>query len=1088
MTTNEFNLFGEYLLEKGVASHQIESYDYLSNTYLQRIFDEIPTIVLNPKKNQTYKVEFGQVYVDTPSIVEDDRTTSLLYPNQARLRDLTYESSIRVDITETLDEEGEDSIVTHHSKALIARIPMMIGSSKCNLYNLQNEEKQRKGECMNDPGGYFIVKGKERVLISQERINYNHIYVFEQKSSSKYYLQADIRSMSEETGHSVAFHAKINKQGNQIMFSLPYISQDVQAGVVFKAMGFTKEDVSRVLDTAHGAINKIILKDMDMYETQEQALEVIGNSSMHVITDDKKPEYAKQVITNEILPHMGILTSSERLFFLCHMLKRLIDTHIGIRPADDRDCVSLKRIETSGILVGDLFRMLLKRFVESAKKYLVKRPSIMVVLGTMNSITNGIRYCFSTGNWGVQKNTYIRAGVSQVLSRLTYSSMISHLRRLVIPIGKEGKNTKIRQIHPSQIGYICCLESPEGQQVGIVKNLAMLTRITTKVPTTVVRDIVSICKDILPIDSSVNISRTKIFINGVLIGWTKNEQNVITFLNELKCSGALHHDVSFIHDNIDKEISIFSDEGRLSRPMLTVNNNGELNNYKDDMNWDDLMQKNIVRYVDSNEAEHSVIAMYKSELSPNHTYCELHPSLTLLGSISISIPFAPNNQSPRNVYQCGMFKQALGIYCTNFHDRFDTVGHVLNYPQRPLVSTQQSKMLKYDDMAYGTNAIVAVMCYTGFSQEDAVIVNKSAVDRGLFVSTCFKTIVCEEKHRSQTVFETVEVPPPQIRSKSLNYTKLDHDGIVSEGTPIVKGDVIVGKTLTKLFKDDDKEQTDCSLSIKSGEEGIVDKVAITINSDGNRIIKIKIRSVRVPEMGDKLALRQAQKGVIGLMLNQEDMPFTDEGICPDVLLNPNALPSRMTIAQLLESVLGKKCCFDGTYGDGTSFLESNYDRSEQIAEELKKYGYNGHGYETLYNGMTGMPIRAKIFIGPSYYQRLKHMVKDKIHSRSQGNVTVLSRQPVDGRSKDGGLRSGEMEAWCMVSHGISSFLRERMFDMSDKYEVTVCTKCGVFGCSSKACHSCKSESISMVDIPYACKLLLQELNAMGIKTSLKTKN
>jgi DNA-directed RNA polymerase II subunit RPB2 len=574
----------------------------------------------------------------------------------------------------------------------------------------------------------------------------------------------------------------------------------------------------------------------------------------------------------------------------------------------------------------------------------------------------------------------------------------------------------------------------------------------------------------------------------VLIGWTKNEQNVITFLNELKCSGALHHDVSFIHVNIDKEISIFSDEGRLSRPMLTVNNNGELNNYKDDMNWDDLMQKNIVRYVDSNEAEHSVIAMYKSELSPNHTYCELHPSLTLLGSISISIPFAPNNQSPRNVYQCGMFKQALGIYCTNFHDRFDTVGHVLNYPQRPLVSTQQSKMLKYDDMAYGTNAIVAVMCYTGFSQEDAVIVNKSAVDRGLFVSTCFKTIVCEEKHRSQTVFETVEVPPPQIRSKSLNYTKLDHDGIVSEGTPIVKGDVIVGKTLTKLFKDDDKEQTDCSLSIKSGEEGIVDKVAITINSDGNRIIKIKIRSVRVPEMGDKLALRQAQKGVIGLMLNQEDMPFTDEGICPDVLLNPNALPSRMTIAQLLESVLGKKCCFDGTYGDGTSFLESNYDRSEQIAEELKKYGYNGHGYETLYNGMTGMPIRAKIFIGPSYYQRLKHMVKDKIHSRSQGNVTVLSRQPVDGRSKDGGLRSGEMEAWCMVSHGISSFLRERMFDMSDKYEVTVCTKCGVFGCSSKACHSCKSESISMVDIPYACKLLLQELNAMGIKTSLKTKN
>ena len=676
--------------------------------------------------------------------------------------------------------------------------------------------------------------------------------------------------------------------------------------------------------------------------------------------------------------------------------------------------------------------------------------------------------------------------MAQVLSRLTYSATISHLRRLVIPIGKEGKNTKIRQIHQSQIGYICCLESPEGQQVGIVKNLAMLTRITLKVPTIIIRDIVSVCPDILTIDPTVNISKTKIFINGTLIGWTNNEKNVMDFLRNLKCSYALHQDVSFTHDNIDKEISIFSDEGRLSRPMLVVSD-GKVSETTN-MSWNEMINENVVRFVDSNESEHSIIAMYKSELTTRHDYCELHPSLTLLGSISISIPFAPNNQSPRNVYQCGMFKQALGLYCTNFHQRFDTVGHILNYPQKPLVSTQQSKMLKYEEMAYGINAVVAVMCYTGFSQEDAVIVNKSAVDRGLFVSTCFKTIVCEEKHKSQTLFETIEVPPPKIRSNSNSYTKLDNDGIVREGTPVVKGDIIIGKTLTKLFKDDDKEQTDCSLSIKSGEEGIVDKVAISTNSDGSRIVKIKIRSLRIPEMGDKIALRQAQKGVIGLMLTQEDMPFTAEGICPDVLLNPNALPSRMTIAQLLESVLGKKCCFDGTYGDGTSFLESNYDRADIIAEELKKYGFDGHGYETLYNGMTGLPIRAKIFIGPSYYQRLKHMVKDKIHSRSQGNVTVLSRQPVDGRSKDGGLRSGEMEAWCMVSHGISSFLRERMFDMSDKYEVAVCTNCGVYGCSTKCCHSCKSESISLVDLPYACKLLLQELNAMGIKTSLKTKN
>jgi DNA-directed RNA polymerase II subunit RPB2 len=1103
---NIWNILEEYVNTKGIVQHQIDSYNYVINEYFQRIFDEVPDIVLpTSKKNEKYVVSFGQVYIDYPKIVDENRNTVLLTPYECRLRDLTYDSQITVDIRESwINTETEETITENlHPKTFISRVPAMIGSCRCNLEKYTKEEKVKAGECENDPGGYFIIRGKERTLICQERINYNHVYVFEQKQNSKSPYIAEIRSMSDETGHSVKIEAKMSSDGRSVVFQIPYIKDEIPARILFKALNFSDEDILSLIDLSEVDNQKVqdilysIMNTNKKIKTRNDALSFIGQNPHHVVSDDKKFSYAEQVVDNELFPHIGNSTEKERGLLLGYMLKLLVLTYTGLRTEDDRDNLSLKRVEGPGTLIGDLFRMLLKRLIESAKKYLLKRQDILIVLSRVSSVNNGLRHSFATGNWGVQKNNYIRTGVSQVLSRLTYSASISHLRRVVIPIGKEGKNTKIRQLHPTQIFFIDPAESPEGQSIGIVKNLALMAKLSTGIPTVVVREVVETSKNLYKINeieiSELDQSMCKVFINGVLIGFTDNQVQFIKDCKYMRKIGLLHHEISISYDETDNDVKILSDDGRLIRPVFVVEN-GELLIKPEHASygWDRLVEEGYIQYVDNSEVENNLIAMFPKDLTEyeehkmKYSYCEIHPCL-MLGVCAGAIPLSDHNQSPRNCYQTSMMKQAMGIFCSNYRDRVDTVVHVLHQPQKPLVSTKINKMLKYDDMPSGINAIVAVACYTGFNQEDSVILNKNAIDRGLFVSSCFKTLVCEERKKSSNNYETIEIPPSNIRMKNTNYSKLGPDGIVRKGTPVFKGDVIIGKTSTKSYKDDDESKTDCSYIIKNGEEGVIDMVYSGLSSEGNRLIKIKIRSLRIPEVGDKVASRSAQKGTIGMVLNQEDMPFTDEGIVPDIILNPQALPSRMTLAQLIECVQGKRCAMMGEYADATPFTDASNDPVENIAKGLSKCGFERYGYEQMYNGMTGEPLKAKIFIGPTYYQRLKHLVADKIHSRSLGNVTMLSRQPAEGRSRDGGLRLGEMERDSLITHGTASFIKERLFDMSDPYQVIVCRKCGGFCSSVDECRGCNDDNIVKVQIPYACKLLLQELNAMGIKTQISVK-
>ena len=926
---DHFSVIEKYFVEKGPVCHQFESYEFFVNHGLQKIFDETTSISIETKTN-AYKATFGQVYFEKASVTDAERSLNYLTPYEARVRDITYDAPIFVDIKEEFwEKKGETMEKVNqllHAKVFLLRLPVMVRSSRCNLYGLSAPECIEKGECENDPGGYFIVNGKERALICQERLNYNQVYLFE-SNSDKYPYVAEIRSISEETGHSILLKATVDKDFRNCCFSLPYMSKEVLAGTVFKALGFNNEEIARLINPSSREEIKYterLVRESVAYTTKEKAIKYISKSSVQKVEDseERRIHYTTQVVENELFPHMGISTNLEKGILLGSMINKLFRVCLGKRVHEDRDNISIKRIEGPGVLLGELFRMCLKRYCDNLKKYLEKRQDILTAISRTNSITPAIKSPMASGNWCAQKNTYVRTGVSQIMSRLSYPATISHLRRIVIPIGKEGKNVKVRQIHTSQCFFVDVVESPEGKGIGIIKNFSLLAKLTTGCNAVLVRKLVEQCDHILPTseffkDGAKTENWNMIYVNGILLGITDKLEECYDELIRMKYDQQLFSDqVSITREADEHELRIFCDHGRFIRPLINVENvlktekretkEDENRETKEDdeahplvptlkkehlkMSWTELIENDIIRYIDSNEVEASLIAMYPSDLIEHSTqpynYCEIHPS-TMLGVCSAVIPYPEHNQCPRLVYEASMMKQALGVYALSHRQRFDTITHVMHYPQKPLVETKYNKMLHYDDMLTGCNPIVAITCYTGSNQEDSVILNKASVERGMFVTTAYRTMSCEEKKKTNCSFEKIEVPPLKSQNKAMNYSKLGPNGIVKKGVPVYKGDIIVGKTLTKVQKDEQEEKMDFSLAIASGEEGIVDAIWSGPGEDGYLMVKVKIRQMRIPEVGDKCASRSSQKGVCGLLLPQEDMPFTAEGITPDLLMNPH---------------------------------------------------------------------------------------------------------------------------------------------------------------------------------------------------------
>jgi DNA-directed RNA polymerase beta subunit len=647
-----WTILENYFKNNGFVSHQIESFDKYIHQGIQKVVSEEPNIVIKNEK-QTYTVSFGEVYIPSPSIIGEDRNLNLIFPNKARNEDLTYESPIYVDITETIEENDKVVEENFHKRIIIGKTPIMLRSSICNLSNVTEKERIKLGECEFDQGGYFIIKGKERVLVGQLHGIYNQVLVLGQKPSEKFKYIAEIRSISEETGHSVLIQAKIGNDDKTLVFSIPYIKEHIPIGIVFKALGYTDEE--QIIDAIGLSGERVkkyiksIIRDSYFITSQKDALIYIGQYSMHAIKEDKRYDYAFQVVETELFPHLGITASvKDKVYFLGHMVNKLLSTHLGLRSEDDRDNYTHKRVEMSGVLCCELFRTLFKRYIKSIEMQLEKKKfnlDVINIINRTNSITTGLRTCFAVGNWGIQKNSYVRTGVSQVLSRLTYGATLSHLRRLAIPIGKEGKNTKIRQINPSQIMYICPSESPEGAGAGIVLNLALMTKVTHRIPTVLVREIIEDFDNLIILNKYEGKNdKTKVFLNGILLGFTEDYSEFIKEFKLARRVCLIDKDISISYDEVDNEIKIYSDEGRLIRPLLTTTD-GKLNiKESDGCNWEELLEKNLIQYVDNSEIENAVIAMTQDDLKKYKSdYCEIHPSM-MLGVMASIIPFSDHTQ------------------------------------------------------------------------------------------------------------------------------------------------------------------------------------------------------------------------------------------------------------------------------------------------------------------------------------------------------------------------------------------------------------------------------------------------------------
>ena len=1006
---------------------QKTSFDNFLHHRIKKIIEEESVINVNISENEKYRVIFGQVYVDKPYIIDENRNIRYISPFEARLREINYSGTVFVNIrTSTIryDENNNEheSNIQHHRKKIIAKIPIMVQSSKCFLHDKTKEEREYYGECGDDPGGYFIIKGKERVLVSQERMNHNMVYVFEQKPSQKFKMVAEIRSMSDETKHSVFVQMKIHHQ--KIVLQIPFIQQEIPLGIVFRAYGLSLTQIRSLLyqtcpkRTEYSEISnyiKTILMDAEKFTNENDSIDYICQFSLNTIMKERKKKYILQLLNNELLPHLGISsTKFHKTFFLGYMLNRLLLTFVGERAMDDRDHINNKRIEMSGYLVAELFRTLFKRFVRTVEPQLEKRQDVIVITNRFNMITLGINHCFATGNWGVPKSNYIRTGVSQILNRLSYNAFLSHLGRILVPIGKEGKNTKVRQIHTSQIGFICPHETPEGQQSGIVKNICPFVDLSRGCSSTLLRDIVENIPNIcLDVEKCFDNEFVKVFINGNFVALSNDLDVLQSHFEMLKRVGIFTKDVSYFINKDELELHLFSDEGRIIRPLFKVSNLPSITELQN-KTFEELVSEQKIVYLDSYQIENEVIAMTFHEVQKNpnmYTYLEIHPSVISGFSVSL-IPYSEHTQSPRVTYHAAQGKQAIGYPFSNNELRTDTIQHILYYPQKPIVQSHHAEYNLCNEYPFGANLIVAILMYSGYNQEDSVIINQSAIDRGLFRSFSYKTIMVEERRRCTLYSETITMVPPSYQIKSFDYSKLNDVGIIKVGCFAGVGDVLVGKLQKRVTKNNEENIVDSSIIVKSGEEGFVDSVFVTNSPEGYKIVKIKIRNVKIPEIGDKVASRSAQKGTVSMTLPADQMPFTESGIVPDLIINPLCIPSRMTINQLIECIGAKSSCQLGNFRYSTTFSKHSQNIIPTLCSELENVGMEKHALETMYNGMTGEKFTTQIFIGPTYYHRLKHLVSAKIHARNHGSHQALTRQPLEGRSRDGGLRFGEMERDC----------------------------------------------------------------------------
>ena len=1149
--------------KKILVSHHINSFNHFIRKDIPSIINEYNPITIpfdyNKKLDKymkEYRVEFGKIYISKPVINEADGTIKQMYPNDARLRNLTYGSTLFIDVKHyertysSKDDTFTDIEFPMVSKKNFGKIPIMLQSDFCVLSEKTNKTRAEMGECEYDEGGYFIVNGSEKVVVCQEAKCHNKVFVFpsSKASSQKYSHISEVRSIPYENKSRpqtirVQMISKKSGFGKTIKVYLTKVKTDLPLFVLFRALGVItdKEICQYICYDVSSSKNKDLLdllkpsiEEAAAIETQLHALEYISNfvnfyhrNKAGTKSDKYKLKFTENTIREILLPHVGDSFKS-KAYYLGYMTNKLLQNVLGISTSDDRDSFINKRVLTSGELMGIIFRENYSKIIRELRSTLEKdiysgrlnelKTNLSKRIKT-NTLSQYIKRALATGEWAVRSMPGMK-GVAQMLQRLSYLSSLSNLRRVISPMQRDAKILNPRTLHSTHYGYICPSETPEGESIGIVKNLALTSDITIN---TSIEPLLQLLDDegminIEEIEPSIVNRTLRIFINGRWIGVYKKAKELYDKLIQARTDGILHPHVSICWNYKERILNLYTDGGRLIRPLYKVHKNDLVMTpdlfkqiRENKLKFEDLiLDKKCIEYIDPEESDGAAIAMTYEDLVKNkqtndfylrYTHCELHPSM-MFGVLVSNLPYANHNQGPRNIYQAAMGKQALGLFATNFRDRMDTTTHILHYSQKPIVNTKPSIYVNSNDIPSGINAVVAIACYTGYNQEDSLIFNKSAVERGLFVSSVYKTYKDEEKRNSSTLEDEKFCKPEKfnpdksiktvMKREAKSYDKLDERGFIKVNEPVFPGDVIIGKTMPiKDAADGEPKYKDVSKAIKKNEGGVVDCVYVNRNDGGYKICKVRVRNSRVPGTGDKFSSRHGQKGTIGLTYNEEDMPYTKQGIRPDIIVNPHAIPSRMTVGHLIECISGKIGSTLGKDMDATPFTDISVDKLSEILQ--KECGFSNTGKEIMYCGKTGRMMKAKIFMGPTFYYKLKHMVKDKIHSRSSGPYQLLTRQPAEGRSRDGGHRFGEMERDVMLAHGTVQFLKERLFDSSDKYQYHLCKTSGLIAVANSQKNIYKSlydkkntTEFAKVQIPYASKLFMQELMSMSIAPRLFT--
>ena len=1122
---------------------QIEPFEDFLYNKIPLVLRSTPPIVVWHDQDETtkkykyeFRLSFDNVSYMKPRIQEATGRLKQMLPYEARVRNFTYAAQMFVDVKFTVRCYSGPTLsdFEEHSKTFegisMGKIPVMLGSSLCVLKDYPVPISDL-GECKGDPFGYFIIHGSERIILSQEKVADNRSMVFmNKKSTSKFTHSVEMKSLHESFTMppkkvEIRISSKFNGLGYPLLVCIPRFREDIPLMVFFRALGVItdKEVYNQLGETAEDYLAASFkdAADINIF-TQDEAIEFLTHHLQYPSTNEDKHAHIRSLLLSEFLPHVTLaqeeitpdIVTARKILILVSMIKKLISTARSQTQLDDRDAYPNKRVVTTGALLTHLFRQLFQKVCKDIRSKLVheinndnwKRAgkpldalsiSNLYKILKVSSIEGKMKQALATGNFTVQGlgtsnstalSNATKSGVSQVLNRMSYCATLSHVRRIQTPVEKSGKLLAPRKLHGTSWGFVCPVETPEGHSVGIVKTMSLMTTVSSHVPSSVVLDILRKIPSVVWVKDMYSSGDVAILVNGVIVAHTNNPIEVHKILRDAKTKCKIHPHISIAWNVLTKNIIVETDAGRLVRPVFRVKDGNILPPPEKKNDWNEWVSS-CVEYIDPSESDVIRIAMTPSEITRLHTHCEIHPQM-ILGHMASTIPLSNHNQSPRNTYQSAMGKQAMSIYALNYHKRLDKNAYILCSPQRPLVETRITRILNMQHMPFGENAIVAIACYSGYNQEDSVILNRNSLKRG-FMRGLYYSLYKDEEHRNVASGREERFARPRREStrgyKNTSYHAIQDNGIPIKNSIINENDVVIGKVVNLRNDPHGFQYKDLSTTHKSAEPCRVDGVWQDKNSDGYPFVKVRVVSERFPTIGDKFSSRHGQKGTVGMILDECDMPFTSSGLRPDIIMNPHAVPSRMTIAQLLETMYGRIGTRKGTVGDGTPYSHLNM---EDLRDQLVDLGLHPYGNEIMYNGMTGEMMEVEIFIGSTFYQRLKHMVIDKQHSRARGPIVSLTRQPCEGRARDGGLRVGEMERDCMLTHGAAIFTKERLMDVSDPFETGICEKCGSFATINETdslyeCNSCGSKvGFIKKTIPYAAKLWLQELEAMHISPKM----